>query len=58
LIAKNNSFAISTTSTTIVIVGLILHFITNMIFLVGYIRIVVKNRIKNDSPQSDEENLD
>ena len=51
---KNSTFGLSTPSTGIIAGGLILHLISNVIFLVGYCCIVHKNRIKNEESEEGE----
>lgn len=46
VIAKNSMYSIETVS-AVIGVGIALHFLSNICFLVGYIRLVVKKRIEN-----------
>jgi hypothetical protein len=48
VIAKNSMYSIQTAS-TIIGVGLVAHLLSNICFIVGYIRLVVKKRIFNQS---------
>ena len=48
VIAKNSMYTIQT-ATPIVAAGLVGHFLTNISFLIGYVRLVYKKRIDNES---------
>jgi len=45
---KNSSYALAISSTMIVGLGLILHLISNIIFVIGFCLIVLKKKIRND----------
>ena len=55
LAAKNSTYSISTGSTAVIIVGLILHLLCNIAFIVGYCCIVQKNRVAAESEEKDQE---
>lgn len=48
VIVKNSMYTIQT-ATPIVAAGLVGHFLTNISFLIGYVRLVYKKRIDNES---------
>lgn len=46
---KNSSYSLSTSSTMIAGLGLILHLLANITFLVGFCVIVLKKKVQNDN---------
>ena len=51
--AKNSSYNISAGSTTVILIGLIMHLLSNIAFMVGYCCIVQKNRVAAESVEEE-----
>ena len=53
--AKNSSYSISTGSTTVILIGLVMHILSNVAFAVGYCCIVQKNRVVAENGEEEKE---
>lgn len=48
ILIKSSTYSLPSAVTTAVAVGLIIHFASNIAFLVGFFRIIYKNRVENN----------